>query len=187
MQGYPAYPYPSPPPPPPRAGWPPAAQAAVGCGAACALVVLLEFVFFWGVIQLTFGGRPPRELEGKVTPLSPPAAGQPFPLELSLRNGGTSTLEVKQIVFRTQDALKLAAPQPAAAHSTEVLGTQTWTYQHKLEPGKSWKVRFQATAPKAGTVESRIEVFAPGPKSFDIKLEVAAPGGKQPKKGRNPA
>jgi hypothetical protein len=160
----------------PRAPWPPAAHVAVGCGAGCALLVLLEGVGLWSVFQVMSGMRAP---SGAVTSIQTPATvrvGKPFSLTVVVRNEGASTFRVSNLIAGgpLTDALELTPEEPRPSSGpVRVMGSTTWSYGAAVEPRQTWKARFQAKARKAGTLRKSLQVQLDiAPKTVPFTVEV---------------
>jgi hypothetical protein len=156
------------------ATWPPAARWAVGCGTGCALLVALQGLVIWGALSVFFFARPPEGLAAQVTTPKGVAAGRKFPLTLTVRNEGADSMTVTNVAVRsdTLEWLTLENPQPPALNHTAMLGSAIWSYQQTVEPGKSWTLRFDATARRAGAHEGALEVqvgFVPKAVRFSVE------------------
>jgi hypothetical protein len=69
-----------PPPPAGGPGWPPAARAAVGCGAGCAAAVVLTAFAAWLLVWLALTVSPAENgAPGNQVPPTPPPAGAATP------------------------------------------------------------------------------------------------------------
>ena len=163
------------PSPTPRPGWPPAARAAVGCGSGCAVLVLLQVLALWGVLHVVFGLRPPEGMQVSVTRPARGVVGKTAPLELVLRNDGPGAFTVSSLTVRgpTLRQVRLENPEPPPVASSSAWGARIWTYRHTVEPGQTWKVRFEATPQEAGDIRGSIEVQSgftpPRPARFHLR------------------
>jgi hypothetical protein len=177
---------PIPPPPspvPPRgAGWPPAAQVAVGCGSGCAVLVLLEALALWGILALR--ASTPEGVDARIE--SPPVVkqGQKFPLKLLVTNTGKAAFELDGISLAapTPKQLALAHPQPAPAATTSVWGSRTWQFRKSLAPGEKWAVRFDATPRRAGTLRGALMLqvgFGSKMARFAVKVNGDSPAPRE--------
>lgn len=153
--------------------WPPAAKAAVGCGSGCAVLVLLQVVGLWGILNAVFSA-PPSGFAASVQ--APPAvtAGKEFPLTLTVRNQGTEPLTVSSLLLKST-RLELTGPEPAPTESSDLFGSTTWVYSKTVEPGGKWSVRFKAKAKGAGEIsESLVIQTGLTPNRAPIRMKVGA-------------
>jgi hypothetical protein len=83
-----------------------------------------------------------------------------FPLTLTVRNEGESSLSIDNIVIRdaATPGLTLLNPQPAPTNTVSALGSTVWSYRAVVEPGKSWTLRIDAVASRAGELEGAVEI-----------------------------
>jgi hypothetical protein len=173
----------TPPSEPRRPGWPPAAQAAVGCGTGCAVLVLLEGVVAALVLSATLNMHPTEGLVARVEAPPKAIAGQKFAVTLVVRNEGERAFKISSITARhsrTQTVmLSNPRPAPSSVVSTPSLlgmpGTEIWSYDRSVEPGKELRVQFDAEAREKGAAKGALEVHAGGlPKEAPFSVDVAA-------------
>lgn len=161
---------------PPTGQWPPTSRRAAGCGLGCLGLVLLQALLIWAGMWLPF--LAPEGVDMSLKAPERVIVGKTFPLTITVRNRGDQPVQVTNIVVdrRTTAQLTLTNPQPAP-RSTPVAGDgQMWTYAQEIAPGKSWSVRFDASARGAGTLKGMIMVQAPlMPKPIAYQIEAAMP------------
>jgi len=169
--------------PPARPAWPPRARWAAGCGAGCALLVLLEGLVLWGGLVFFFSLRPPPGFAARIQAPAVVTAGRKFPLKVVLHNAGQAAATVTNITAdrNALAQLTLENPQPAPATPGVLMwGSQAWSYQKSLAPGEKWTVTFDATAQKSGPLNGALQIQVNFlPKSARFKLE-AKPAVKKP-------
>jgi len=186
---------------PARAGWPPAAKWAVGCGSGCAGLVLLEMVAFWVFIAFYMHLRPPEGMA--VRAQAPPRAvvGQKFPLTLVVENRGDRPFTVNSVTARKRllSRLDLANPQadprptagagsPFGSGESHAFGSAIWQYSQSLKPGEKWTLRFDATPRQPGALKGALEVQANlAPKAARFSVEVQPASGEKQPPGKAPA
>ncbi len=165
---------------PPPGQWPASSRRAAGCGLGCLGLVLLQALLIWAAMWLPFMAP-----EGVDISLKAPehvTVGQTFPLTITVRNRGDQPIQVMNIVVdrQTTAQLTLSNPQPAPRSAQGAGEGQIWTYAQEVAPGKSWTVRFDASARGAGMLKGMIMVQAPlVPKSVPYKIEAVMPPPKK--------
>jgi len=134
---------------------------AVAGGAGCGLIVLMEFLLIWFVVQSMFSATLP---EGLLVRVKAPLQAQQrkaVPLSFVIRNNGDQPFTVRGLTVRssTRKSFLLDQPSPApTVPKTSVFGTDTWVYNQTVAPGGNWSVQLQATPLQAGKLRGTVEV-----------------------------
>lgn len=157
----------------PRRTWPASAQAAVGCGAGCSLLVLLEAVVLWVVIAVALGAAVSPDLTLTADLPESVRVGQAFPLRIVVINHGTRGVTLQSLVARPNflRLVRLSNPRPVPLRgSMEVMGARMWPYAATIPAGGHWSAEFTAEARRAGTLSGGLEAQAgilPSPVSYN--------------------
>lgn len=171
--------------------WPEAAKMAVAGGAGCSLIVLLQFVLIWVIVQGLFSATVPEGLAVRLK--SPPQAvqGQAMPLSLVIRNEGDQVFTVRSLTVRgaTRRRFTLSELQPAPiAPKISLFGTDTWTFSQGVSPGKSWTLQLRATPHEIGKLRGVLEVQVDrGVRRVPIQVEVTSAPQKPAARETDPA
>src|SRR5689334_11174495 len=94
------------------ATWPPAAQWTAGCGAGCALLVVLAGLAFWGMMAAALTLRPPAGLTAAVQAPARVTVGTKFPLKLVYRNTSGKTVTVTNVAVSSRTLRALSIDNP---------------------------------------------------------------------------
>src|SRR5690348_10656639 len=115
------------------ASWPPGAKWAAGCGAGCAVLVLIGALAFWGMMAMVITLHPPRGLTAVATAPKAVTVGQKFPLTLVLKNGSSETVTVTNVTVRgptlSEFSIKNPTPAPPSSFAPSLPNTKFWSYQ----------------------------------------------------------
>ncbi len=174
--------------------WPPAARWAAGCGLGCVGLVVLQGLSLWGMAAFYFSLRRPEGLATRVEAPARVVVGRRFPLTLVVTNGGPRPLTLMSVTARrqTQAAVAPGSPDPRPESVADVMDTVVWTYQKRLEPGETFRVRFGGQAQRAGKLEASLDLqvdLAPVPVRFKLEAvdEKSAPAAVESSDGASPA
>lgn len=147
---------------PPLSAWPEPARVALGCGAGCVLLVLLQGLVAWLLVSAYFHAPSASGLQITAKTPAEAAPDKPFPLVLQFRNTGQAPVRVDSVAARPRalGGLTISNPQPRPQSTMKVAGSTVWSYSKRLSPGEAWQVRLDARAPQAGEVRGAVVVQA---------------------------
>lgn len=171
-------------PPPPPAGWPPTARWAVGCGAGCTALILLQGLLAWLLLDIYFRSPPATALQATITPPAEVPVGASFPLTLTLRNGGSVPVRIDSISARARnlDGLTVQNPQPRPRNTETSAKEQVWSYGRSLAKGETWTLRLDARAVRPGRLNGALSLSANWEaRRVPFRVTAHAPADRTPK------
>jgi len=150
-------------PAPGIAGWPEPARRALGIGAGCSVLVLLELLVIWLSITAMLNARVPEGMVVRTDVVPRITDDGKTHLRITVRNDSDRSFTLRSITARAEALrrfqLENASPAPPLGKKS-LFGSDVWTYDQVIAPHKSWSVKLQVTPRSPGALRGVLELQA---------------------------